>query len=154
MESKYNIWTTKSSWSHTRSSDANLRLRQKANHQEGRAFFRAGQRDTYEIKINPGIDQCLFICICAICDEMDEKSHYSQAAIYLEPAILFASKFRKIQRESKRTLNFLGVLYAEDEVKGDEEGITSCTSAKSNMPINFLFYLHLLFCEEVYSMKD
>lgn len=34
---------------------------------------REGQRDTYEIKINPGIDPCLIICICAICDEMDES---------------------------------------------------------------------------------
>mmetsp|Transcript_9154 Transcript_9154/g.21823 ORF Transcript_9154/g.21823 Transcript_9154/m.21823 type:complete len:167 (+) Transcript_9154:833-1333(+) len=33
---------------------------------------REGQWDAYEIKINPGIDPCLIMCICAICDEMDE----------------------------------------------------------------------------------
>ena len=31
-----------------------------------------GNWNSYRITINPGIDPCLIVCICAICDEMDE----------------------------------------------------------------------------------
>ena len=32
-----------------------------------------GDFNSYHLTINPGIDPCLMVCICAICDEMDEK---------------------------------------------------------------------------------
>ena len=32
-----------------------------------------GNYNTYKITSNPGIDQCLMILLCAICDEMDEQ---------------------------------------------------------------------------------
>ena len=32
----------------------------------------AGIRNSYKITINPGIDPCLILCFCAVCDEMDE----------------------------------------------------------------------------------
>ena len=28
--------------------------------------------NSYKITINPGIDPCLIICFCAVCDAMDE----------------------------------------------------------------------------------
>ena len=31
-----------------------------------------GNWNSYKITCNPGIDPCLMVCICAICDEMDE----------------------------------------------------------------------------------
>jgi len=33
-----------------------------------------GNFNSYKLTINPGIDPCLMICICAICDEMDEEN--------------------------------------------------------------------------------
>jgi len=30
--------------------------------------------NSYRLTINPGVDPCLMICICAICDEMDEQN--------------------------------------------------------------------------------
>ena len=32
-----------------------------------------GNFNSYNITINPGIDPCLIVCFCAVCDEMDEK---------------------------------------------------------------------------------
>lgn len=32
-----------------------------------------GNFNSYNLTINPGIDPCLMVCICAICDEMDER---------------------------------------------------------------------------------
>ena len=32
-----------------------------------------GNCNTYRVTIAPGIDACLMVCLCAICDEMDEK---------------------------------------------------------------------------------
>mmetsp|Transcript_36977 Transcript_36977/g.66528 ORF Transcript_36977/g.66528 Transcript_36977/m.66528 type:complete len:122 (-) Transcript_36977:271-636(-) len=33
-----------------------------------------GNFNSYNLIINPGIDPCLMVCICAICDEMDEQN--------------------------------------------------------------------------------
>lgn len=32
-----------------------------------------GNCNSYKLTINPGVDPCLMVCICAICDEMDES---------------------------------------------------------------------------------
>ena len=31
--------------------------------------------NSYRITVNPGIDPCLIVCLCAICDEMDEDAN-------------------------------------------------------------------------------
>ena len=31
-------------------------------------------RNSYKLTVNPGVDPCLMVCICAICDEMDEQN--------------------------------------------------------------------------------
>lgn len=32
-----------------------------------------GNFNSYKLTINPGIDPCLMVCMCAVCDEMDES---------------------------------------------------------------------------------
>ena len=33
-----------------------------------------GNNNTYYLTICPGVDPCLIVCLCAICDELDEKN--------------------------------------------------------------------------------
>jgi uncharacterized protein YxjI len=40
----------------------------------GSGFFADGLPDAYIIAINPGIDPCLMVALCVICDELDERS--------------------------------------------------------------------------------
>lgn len=41
-----------------------------AAHMEGGTWD--GNWNSYLITVNPGIDPCLIVCVCAVCDEMDE----------------------------------------------------------------------------------
>lgn len=50
-------------------------------HGQPAAIMEGGTWDTnwnsYLITVNPGIDPCLIVCLCAICDEMDEENRNS-----------------------------------------------------------------------------